>query len=544
MAINLSAVQTSIRDLFFNNKQYIIPEFQRPYSWGNEQCYQFYKDLTNAFAKDEDYFLGNIILATSERDKDSPQIIDGQQRMITLWILLKVLSIYVENIDLEGTVLQLKSWKKGEASRPKVASTVEYQQDGDNIKKLLAYKASDFENRKSATLDSKNQDIREDKSESQIEYVSLMLFHWISQDDITNEDKENFVDYLLDHVYMLPIEMGGSSIEEAREKALTIFETINNRGMDLQDADIFKARIYRNAMAKHEENLFMSRWNSLMERVMLLNTNIDEVFRCYYHIIRGQIGKTNSESKLRDFFLNDKNSPMTYMNHSEIMDNLHRVVDSMERLNLYNNDNSEVAGWIQVLNVYSNIFPRYALIAYLFKYSEPQATHFLQYVKSIARYVYYFGSTTSIKFGIYNIIQRMSQDFPLEHYYRSDFQISDLSSSSRLLNGLSLIAYYQAGNATIKHPVIEKFVYESEVSEASRTTEFSGFDYDMVYALANYIVLEKSVRGQKASVRLKTIAARPYMMNFLKGAILDRSNYDARKSKIEELLIMFFKGNE
>ena len=34
------------------------------------------------------------------------------------------------NIDLEGTVLQLKSWKKGEASRPKVASTVEYQQDG------------------------------------------------------------------------------------------------------------------------------------------------------------------------------------------------------------------------------------------------------------------------------------------------------------------------------------------------------------------------------------------------------------------------------
>ena len=93
MAINLSAVQTSIRDLFFNNKQYIIPEFQRPYSWGNEQCYQFYKDLTNAFAKGEEYFLGNIILATSERDKDSPQIIDGQQRMITLWILLKVLSI-------------------------------------------------------------------------------------------------------------------------------------------------------------------------------------------------------------------------------------------------------------------------------------------------------------------------------------------------------------------------------------------------------------------------------------------------------------------
>lgn len=544
MAINLSAVQTSIRDLFFNNKQYIIPEFQRPYSWGNEQCYQFYKDLTNAFAKDEEYFLGNIILAAGEGDKDTPQIIDGQQRMITLWILLKVLSIYVENIDLEGTVLQLKSWKKGEASRPKVASSVEYQQDGNNIKKLLAYKVSDFENRKTQALDSKNHDIREDKSENQIEYVSLMLYHWISQEDITNDDKENFVDYLLDHVYMLPIEMGGSSIEEARDKALTIFETINNRGMDLQDADIFKARIYRNAMAKHEEKQFMSRWNSLMERVMLINTNIDEVFRCYYHIIRGQKGKTNSESKLRDFFLNDKDSPMTYMNHAEIMDNLHKVVDSMERLSFYNNDDCEVSGWIQVLNVYSNIFPRYALIAYLFKYTKPEATHFLQYVKSIARYVYYTGSTTSVKFGIYTIIQRMSQDFPLEHNFRTDFQISDLSSSSRLLNGLSLIAYYQAGNSTIKHPIIEKFVYESEVSVASMTKEFTGFDYDKVYALANYIVLEKSVRGQKVSERIKTIASKPSQLSFLQGAVLDQSNYDARKKKIEKYLIEFFKGNE
>lgn len=544
MAINLSAVQTNIRDLFFNNKQYIIPEFQRPYSWGNEQCYQFYKDLIDAFTKGEEYFLGNIILATGDGDKDSPQVIDGQQRMITLWILLKVLSIYVESIDLEGTVLQLKSWKKGEASRLKVASAVEYQQDGANIKKLLAYKVNDFENRKVATLNLKNLDIREDKSDNQIEYVALMLYNWISQEDITTEVRENFVDYLLEHVYMLPIEMGGTSIEEARDKALTIFETINNRGMDLQDADIFKARIYRNAMAKHEEKQFMNRWNSLMERVMLLNTSVDEVFRCYYHIIRGQNGKTNSESKLRDFFLNDKSSPMTYMNHSDIMNNLHKVVDSMERLNLYNNDDSEVAGWIQVLNEYSNVFPRYALIAYLFKYAEPKKAHFIQYVKSIARYVYYTGSTTSVKFGIYTIIQKMSQDFPLEDYYRNDFQITDLSSSSRLLNGLSLIAYYQAGNKTITHPVIEKFVYESEVPFTENTNEFKGFSYDKVYTLANYVVLDKSIRWKSIVERINTIAYRPFDETFLSCAILDQNNYNARKDKIDKQLVNFFKGNE
>ena len=41
----------------------------------------------------------------------------------------------------------------------------------------------------------------------------------------------DFTDFILEHVFLLPIELNGSDIEEANNKSLTIFETINNRGI-------------------------------------------------------------------------------------------------------------------------------------------------------------------------------------------------------------------------------------------------------------------------------------------------------------------------
>lgn len=78
MAINLNAEQKSIRKLFYNTDQYVIPEFQRAYSWEYEQCDQFYNDLLNAFIHNTEYFLGNIVLARSKENENAPQIIDGQ----------------------------------------------------------------------------------------------------------------------------------------------------------------------------------------------------------------------------------------------------------------------------------------------------------------------------------------------------------------------------------------------------------------------------------------------------------------------------------
>jgi uncharacterized protein with ParB-like and HNH nuclease domain len=58
----------------------------------------------------------------------------------------------------------------------------------------------------------------------------------------------------LRRVYLLPIELIGKTSNEALDKALVIFETINNRGMNLEDADIFKAKLFKRQKRFYKSN--------------------------------------------------------------------------------------------------------------------------------------------------------------------------------------------------------------------------------------------------------------------------------------------------
>ena len=72
MALSLTAEQKSLSDILSKREQIIIPPYQRPYSWGKEECYQLYQDFLDAYNLKSDYFMGNIILAVSEKEKKTP----------------------------------------------------------------------------------------------------------------------------------------------------------------------------------------------------------------------------------------------------------------------------------------------------------------------------------------------------------------------------------------------------------------------------------------------------------------------------------------
>ena len=87
--------------------KFIIPDFQRPYKWEKEKCETLWKDITDFFeedSKDSDYFLGTIVFAGEE--KKDPIVIDGQQRITSLFLLLrafyKKLEIMTEDDDVLG----------------------------------------------------------------------------------------------------------------------------------------------------------------------------------------------------------------------------------------------------------------------------------------------------------------------------------------------------------------------------------------------------------------------------------------------------------
>ena len=94
----LNVDQKTIYELFSGkHADFLIPDYQRPYAWDEEQCQTLWDDIfTFAFPennvdqfddKKDEYFLGSVV--TYKNDRDQSEVIDGQQRLTTLLLLLR-----------------------------------------------------------------------------------------------------------------------------------------------------------------------------------------------------------------------------------------------------------------------------------------------------------------------------------------------------------------------------------------------------------------------------------------------------------------------
>ena len=96
-ASEIKSEKILLKDLF--NMWFRVPEYQRPYVWGNEEIHDLLDDLTFAAMNkpDAQYFLGSLVFQAKPADKrvgrnyDENDLLDGQQRLTTLLLLMAVL---------------------------------------------------------------------------------------------------------------------------------------------------------------------------------------------------------------------------------------------------------------------------------------------------------------------------------------------------------------------------------------------------------------------------------------------------------------------
>ena len=76
-----------------NKRQYMIPVYQRNYEWSYEQCVKLFNDIVNASRKDKTHFCGSVVYSQIKEEKGITYyiIIDGQQRITTVYLLIKAL---------------------------------------------------------------------------------------------------------------------------------------------------------------------------------------------------------------------------------------------------------------------------------------------------------------------------------------------------------------------------------------------------------------------------------------------------------------------
>ena len=112
----LSVSKKSIKNfLSIKEAKFIIPDYQREYSWDEEKCDILWEDITNfSKEKEEEYFLGTIVICGN---KEKIEVIDGQQRITSLFLLLrafyKKLEEMKEDDNIKGLKLQIEPciWK-------------------------------------------------------------------------------------------------------------------------------------------------------------------------------------------------------------------------------------------------------------------------------------------------------------------------------------------------------------------------------------------------------------------------------------------------
>lgn len=98
---------------FFDSSQktYIIPVYQRAYSWERDQWKALLDDLKEQTQGGNDYFFGNILLETISEDKEY-EIIDGQQRLTTLTILIRSILEVIRERQMQGELIDLEIKEK------------------------------------------------------------------------------------------------------------------------------------------------------------------------------------------------------------------------------------------------------------------------------------------------------------------------------------------------------------------------------------------------------------------------------------------------
>ena len=104
----MDATKGNIYTILNGNKQFLIPVYQRYYSWETEQCSRLWKDIVDMQKKGKiGHFVGSIVNIAEQAMPTGVQkymIIDGQQRLTTLSLLLIALRNYAEEHPEDGTI--------------------------------------------------------------------------------------------------------------------------------------------------------------------------------------------------------------------------------------------------------------------------------------------------------------------------------------------------------------------------------------------------------------------------------------------------------
>ena len=363
MANNIEVNKQSVVDLLKSGKEhpFVIPEYQRPYAWGDDEINTLFDDIWEFSIErtkpdgPKTYFLGSIV--SFENEKGEKEIIDGQQRITSLFLLLRAVYSKLEQeenktdevlnfITKINPALWLEDELTGKVDKSKILLRSDVATDhGNEILRSILEKG---ETQKGA---------KDNYSRNYNKFIELY-----EQKTVDNGlHMFQFINALLNYAILLPI------TADNQDTALTIFSTLNNRGLPLSDADIFKSIIYKQLDAQGKTD-FAKKWKELEADAARYEESIQSLFYYQMFVMRAQEGDENSTIPgARKYFMAKGKCRLNVKVLDELEESLKlwKVVKGHEELPGENwSKNFNIIKILDCLSSYTNEFWKYPVLIF------------------------------------------------------------------------------------------------------------------------------------------------------------------------------------
>ena len=241
----------------FYNVHYEVPIYQRNYAWGSDQIEQLIEDIKST---DDDYFLGNLIV--NQKDNNAYEVIDGQQRLTTLFLLERYLGIAIAN-------------------------------------DALRFEARDKSNRTLAALPNTNQ-LTDELLSSEIKEGYKIIDDYFEKTGLSS-DKEKFIKRL-DKVNLIRVQV------PAKIDLNHYFEIMNTRGEQLELHEIAKANFLSKITSPIDKKIASDIWEYC--------SNMDSYIQMNYHKDKRDMIFSNDWSSLSEQIVDFDSLVGCYQNES------------------------------------------------------------------------------------------------------------------------------------------------------------------------------------------------------------------------------------
>lgn len=270
-----NATKYLVSDIFGTENQirYVIPKYQREYTWRKENWEELYNDI---FDSETNHFIGSIICIKTDSDALAPELelVDGQQRLTTLSLLF--VAIYKSLHDINGTdddsKFELKNLERQIINKNTHDTKIELSRQNHNNEDYLSVLND------AHILEYDQHDNNKNKG-NRIIYRCYRYFlnrlQGIQYADLINlKDKINLT-------LLVKIEV------DSHSDAFILFESLNNRGTPLSAIDLIKNKV----LAEFDRNGAISvdeafhKWNIIIDN--LQDYTVQERFlRQYYNAFK------------------------------------------------------------------------------------------------------------------------------------------------------------------------------------------------------------------------------------------------------------------